>query len=97
MVEKKPKRPPKTRNAVGGAVKGAREVKGLTQAELAAKLQIYGWDIDRTGVVRVETGERVVSDCELIALSDVLGVTVDSLVAGAERAKVRRILRSVAR
>ena len=97
VVEKKPKRTPKTRNAVGGAVKGAREVKGLTQAELAAKLQIYGWDIDRTGVVRVETGERVVSDCELIALSDVLGVTVDSLVAGAQRAKVRKILRSVVR
>lgn len=82
---------------MGGAFKAAREAKGLTQAALAAKLQIYGWDVDRTGWVRVENGERVLSDCELIAVADVLGISLDAIAANADRTKVRRILRTVSR
>jgi transcriptional regulator with XRE-family HTH domain len=97
VAEKTPKRVPKIRNAVGKALKAARVAKGLTQADLAAKLQIYGWDIDRTGWVRVETGERVLSDCELIALVDVLALSLDAIVAVADRVKVRRVLRTLDR
>jgi transcriptional regulator with XRE-family HTH domain len=97
VAAKKPKRQPKTRNAVGAALKAAREAKGMTQAAVAAKLQLYGWDIDRTSYVRIESGERVVSDCEMIALADVLGISSDVLTSKANRATVRRILRTLDR
>lgn len=82
---------------MGSALKATREAKGLTQAAVVAKLQIYGWDLDRTSYVRIESGERVVSDCEMIALADILGVTSDVLTGAANRTAVRRILRSLDR
>ncbi len=97
MAAKTPKRQPKTRNAVGAALRAAREAKGMSQTAIATKLQIYGWDIDRTSYVRIESGERMVSDCEMIALVDVLGITSDALTSGANRAVVRRVLRTLTR
>ena len=97
MVPKKPKRPPKVRNVMGGALRAARKEKGLSQAAMAAKLQLFGWDIDRTSWVRIEKGERTLSDCELVAIADVLGTSIDAIISGADRKEVRRILQTVAR
>lgn len=97
VAEKKPKRTPKLRNVVGDAVRQAREVRGLTQVAVVARLQVYGWDIDRTSWVRIENGERSLTDCELVAVADVLGASVDAMIAAANRAKVRRVLRTVDR
>ncbi|WP_433228496.1 helix-turn-helix domain-containing protein [Actinomadura formosensis] len=54
---------------VGGRVREARLAHGLSQTELARKL-----GLDRTAVVRIESGQRQVSAMELFKLSDVLGV-----------------------
>ena len=75
----------------------AREAAGLSQAELTAKLQLYGWDVGRTTWTKIELGERTLSDCELIAVADVLDVRLDALVAKADRREVRRVLRTLQR
>lgn len=68
------------KNVCGEKVREARQKKKLSQADLAAKLQINGIMIERDSVSRIEIGTRFVADYELMVLSDILGVSVDWLL-----------------
>lgn len=74
-------------NIVGPRVKQARlnQTPRMTQEQLAIKLQIQGWDIDRFGVSKIERGERQVTDKELLLLAKALGVSVGWLVGEGSR------------
>jgi transcriptional regulator with XRE-family HTH domain len=65
------------RNIVGTRVKEARSLseKKITQADLAARLQLAGWEIDRVGVAKIEGGLRQVTDIEVKKLAKVLNVS----------------------
>jgi transcriptional regulator with XRE-family HTH domain len=65
-------------NIVGPKVKQARLTQQplLTQNELAIRLQILGWDIDRFGISKLERGERQVTDKELLLLAKALNVSI---------------------
>lgn len=67
-------------NVSGERVRLEREKLNLSQEKLAAKLQLLGLDVTQKAVSRIETGDRVVADYELIALSKSLGVNVDYLL-----------------
>ena len=47
----------------------------MTQAQLAAKLQLDQWDIDRAGVAKIEIGIRQITDIELVKLAKALDVS----------------------
>jgi transcriptional regulator with XRE-family HTH domain len=68
------------RNIVGPVVRQIREKKGLTQANLAAKLNLLGWDIARGTLAKLEAQIRWVSDSELLQLADALGVGAADLL-----------------
>ena len=65
------------RNVVGRQVRKARLSHNpkMTQAELAAKLQLADWNIDRAGIAKIESGIREVTDMEVLSLATVLNVT----------------------
>ena len=52
----------------------------MTQADLSATLQEMGIAIDRAGISKIETGERVVLDFELKAIGEALSVKVGWLI-----------------
>lgn len=52
----------------------------MTQADLAAKLQLDHWDIDRAGVAKIEIGIREVRDIELVKLAKALNVSTSWLL-----------------
>lgn len=52
----------------------------LSQRGLADMLQLGGLDVDKNAVQRIESGERFVTDIELKALAQALGVTVEELL-----------------
>lgn len=52
----------------------------LSQRALADKLQLYGLDIDKNAVQRIECGKRFVTDIELVAIANVLNISVMSLL-----------------
>ena len=68
------------RNLVGARVTKARLAKGMKQNELLAKLQTAGIEISTPALSLLEGQKRPVSDIELKALSDILGVSVDWLL-----------------
>ena len=63
------------KNICGARVREARRKIGLSQQELAARLQVSGVNIERDSVSRIEIGTRFVADYELVALCEVLGVS----------------------
>ena len=53
---------------------------GLSQEELAVKLQLLGLQVGQMAVSRMETGKRIIPDFELPVLAQALGVTTDWLL-----------------
>lgn len=68
------------KNLCGDRVREARARLNITQADLAARLQVAGVTMERDSVSRIEIGTRFVTDYELSVLSDVLGVSVEWLL-----------------
>jgi len=69
-----------TRNLVGARVEAARKSEGMKQKDLLAQLQVQGIDMNASGLSKLEGQIRSVSDIELIALSKILGVSVEWLL-----------------
>lgn len=68
------------KNICGDRIRIARQKKKLSQADLAAQMQINGIIIERDSISRVEIGTRFVPDYELPVFAKVLGVTIDWLL-----------------
>ena len=68
------------RNLIGARVTKARHDKGMKQIELLAKLQLAGVDMSVPALSLLEGQKRPVSDIELIAIADILDVSVEWLL-----------------
>lgn len=68
------------RNLVGARVELARKNQGMKQKELLAQLQVSGVDMNASGLSKLEGQVRHVTDFELVALADILNVSVDWLL-----------------
>jgi transcriptional regulator with XRE-family HTH domain len=72
-------------SAIGARVALAREDLGLTQAELAGRI-----DLDRTAIAKIESGKRKVSATELVRLAAALDRAIDWFVEESPQAVVSR-------
>jgi len=75
----RPRRITQHRNVVGRAVQKRRADLGWSQATLAAKCQLAGWDVSRGIVAAIEGRVRWVGDFEVALLAKVLGTSVADL------------------
>ena len=73
------------KNLVSSRLIELRRQQGLSQRDLAHKLQLAGYDMDKNVITRIETNKRYVTDIELRALSQVLDVNYAYLIDGAEK------------
>lgn len=67
------------KNIIGRQVSFARKKQGMTQYQLAAKLQIAGFSVDNIGVSKIEHQIRSVNDYEVQIIADILNVPVETL------------------
>lgn len=64
------------KNLSGDRIRAARVKLRLSQADLAAWMQVQGILIERDSISRIEIGTRFTPDYELPVFSNVLGVSV---------------------
>ena len=72
-------------NVCGIIVAKLRTAEGISQRELADRLQRDGLDVDKNAVQRIESGQRFVTDIELLHPSRVLRVSLEELLSGEEQ------------
>ena len=65
------------KNISGDRIHQARTAMRLSQADLAARMQVNGVTIEREAISKIETGDRFVTDYELMVFAKVLGKSID--------------------
>ncbi|MBQ8782194.1 MAG: XRE family transcriptional regulator [Clostridia bacterium] len=68
------------KNIIGARVTEARKSQGMKQIELLTKLQLKGIEMSTPALSLLEGQKRPVSDIELNAIADILGVSVNWLL-----------------
>lgn len=74
--------PIRQRNIIGERLRAYRKQHNITQEDLSARLQIKGLTLDRTAISKIERGERLVPDYEVVAIAKALKVDVKWLLTG---------------
>lgn len=74
------KQPLGTRNIVGNRIEERRKEIGIKQIELLEKLNERGIEFNASGLSKLEGQIRSVTDIELVAISEILGVSVNWLL-----------------
>lgn len=65
---------------IGKNIRALREKCGLTQEQVAAKLQVGGCDITRSSVAKIEVGQRHLYPDEIILLKDIFNVKYEDIL-----------------
>ena len=69
-----------TRNIVGAKIEAKRKELSMKQIDLLTQLQVHGVELTASGLSKLEGQIRSVNDYELVAIADILGVTINWLV-----------------
>jgi transcriptional regulator with XRE-family HTH domain len=68
------------KNLIGSNLKKLRKKLKISQQQLSNKLELYGVYVCRGSVSRIEDYSRTVTDIELYAIAEALGVDIRELV-----------------
>ena len=69
------------KNIIGSRLETLRRERGLSQGQLAAKMQTMNVNIDQQMISRIERNLRIVTDYELACLCKALHVTEQDLLS----------------
>lgn len=70
------------KNLISKNLYALRKERNMSQRVLAYHLQLAGYDMDKNVITRIETNQRYVTDIELRALCEVLGVSYSRMIDG---------------
>jgi transcriptional regulator with XRE-family HTH domain len=74
-------------NIVGSRIRALRRERGLTQAMLAARCGMLGWDVGENVITKIETHIRCVIDVELVCLAKALDASPEQLLPSRDSSK----------
>ncbi len=80
----KPKTTSGEKNLISQQLINLRKLYNLSQRDLAHRLQLAGYDMDKNVITRIETNKRYVTDLELKALTEIFNVSYEYLIEGKE-------------
>lgn len=78
----KPRTSSGEKNLISKRLIELRKLHNLSQRDLAHKLQLAGYDIDKNVITRIETNKRYVTDLELKAFAELFQVSYSFLLDG---------------
>ena len=70
------------RNLIGDRIRLARENAKpyISQSDLSARLAVRGIELSRSAISKIEAKNRPVTDIQLVAFADALGVSISWLL-----------------
>lgn len=68
------------KNLIHKKLKLLRVERNMTQAQLAAKLQTYGINIDQQMISKIENNDRIVTDYEIVCICRIMNISIDEMV-----------------
>ena len=74
------KSPDGLNNICGKNIVKLRLAMGISQRELADKMQLVGIDIDKNAIQRIECGKRFVTDIELLAFARIFETDINNIL-----------------
>ena len=80
----KPRTESGEKNLITKRLTKLRHEHDMSHRDLANKLQLAGYDIDKNVITRIETNKRYVSDLELKAIAEIFHVSYVYLLDGEE-------------
>lgn len=69
----------KIETMIGNNIRRIREEKGLTQDQVASRLQVSGCDITRSALAKIEVGQRHLYPDEIILLKTILKTSYEEI------------------
>lgn len=66
-------------NFLGELIAQNRKNQKMSQNKLALKMQILGVNIGKNDISKIEAGNRLLRDYELIAIKDILDLNLDNI------------------
>lgn len=63
-------------NITGKNIKKIRKDKKITQEDLCARMQVMGYQINRSDISKLENGKRFISDFEIVGFANALKVDI---------------------
>jgi len=76
----KPDKNTNNKNLISHNLIALRKQHGLSQGDLASRLQLAGYNMDKNAITRIEANNRYVSDIELRALKEIFDITYEELL-----------------
>ena len=67
------------KNAAGPTIRKLRNQHGWTQDQLAAKLQVLGWDCTRSWLAKIEARQVYLKDYEVLYFREVFNIDLGDL------------------
>lgn len=67
-------------NIIGNIIKTYREERGWSLSQTSDQLMLIGIDIPRSSIQRIEQGDRVIKDYELVGFSKIFKVSPNTLL-----------------
>lgn len=72
-------------NVVGQNIRKYREYNGISQRQLANKLNLKGINLYHSDISRIEANDLFIRDYELMGICKVLGITYDQIFEDTEK------------
>lgn len=69
------------KNVISRRLRYFRKLRGLSQEQLVARLQVMNVNMDQQSISKIEHNARIVTDYELACLCRALGVRVEEMLA----------------
>ena len=75
---------PAYEKVLGQNIRRLRKLRGLSQEQLSARMQVCSCDVTRSALAKIEVGQRHIYPDELKILHDILNVSYDDLFVNNE-------------
>lgn len=66
-------------NFLGEIISERRKELKMSQNKLASNMQIFGVNIGKNDISKIESGNRLIKDFELIAIKEILNLDINSI------------------